>query len=633
VRGTPTLVAAPTASGKTEAAFAPLYQRHVTFGRKQISILYIAPTKALVNDMYERLSAYFTSSASDVVQRYTGDHHGFKDGQGAAVLVSTPEALDSLLLMRAKELTGIRAVVVDELHFLHGTPRGEHLRYLMDRLQAAADAVPHAHKDTFQRIGMTATIADAAAVAKLWLGPAAEVVTNGSPRQIQIDVARIRQAVASGGATEAARAIGSWIQRAGTRKALVFVNTRNIGHTLSVALSAELAGTAWPVHFHMGLFTRAERDRVEEAMRKERFGVCVATSTLEIGIDIGDINVVILAEPPHTVSAFLQRIGRGNRRSDVCRVVCLAENDEKEELYRAIHASAEAGRLDDVREHPRPSVRFQQVLALAWRGVRRERPLTRRNIRRRTGGHDHADLVNDMIETGALQEVGSALILSDAWMDEGDQRRIHSVIVGDAVGAALDARTGEPAITALAPGSAGSTVFVGGQLRPISRGSDGTVYVDDTPARGQRLPLAKFPTGRGRRGLSRAVVWGIAERRGENPAQWHWSGNRLITWGGTDYNRLLTAVLESAGAGHGIAFDDFALVGIQQKDTFRIENVRGAAERLQAAGISADVAESFVQPSRYLRDLSPQLQRQEAIAAVPWLGFFAWLQLCSLRSH
>jgi len=141
VRGTSALISSPTASGKTEAAFAPLYQRHVTFKRQTTSVLYVAPTKALVNDMYERLLGYFGSTGPEAIQRYTGDHHDFHDSHGNFAVLCTPEALDSLHLLHGDRLAGVRAVICDELHLLHGSPRGQQLRGVIARLRSGPDPV------------------------------------------------------------------------------------------------------------------------------------------------------------------------------------------------------------------------------------------------------------------------------------------------------------------------------------------------------------------------------------------------------------------------------------------------------------------------------------------------------------
>src|SRR4029077_15894333 len=92
--------------------------------------------------------------------------------------------------------------------------------------------------------------------------------------------------------------------------------------------------------------------------------------TLEVGIDIGDIDAIGLIDVPHTVNSFLQRIGRGNRRSETCRVMALDSEDGSAELYRALLEWARTGELDDWHDYDRASVRFQQLLSLSWRAAR-----------------------------------------------------------------------------------------------------------------------------------------------------------------------------------------------------------------------------------------------------------------------
>ena len=135
----------------------PLYQRHVSFRRNRLSTLYIAPTKALANDIFERLDSYLGIRSPRRVTRYTGDRHEFGDPEGLFCLIVTLEALDSLQLLRPEALAGVRAVVVDEIHLLHGAPRGQRPRFVLDRVRGASDPPVHP-RDAFQVVGMTATI-------------------------------------------------------------------------------------------------------------------------------------------------------------------------------------------------------------------------------------------------------------------------------------------------------------------------------------------------------------------------------------------------------------------------------------------------------------------------------------------
>ena len=378
VRGRSTLLAAPTASGKTEAAITPLYQRHVSFRRNRLSTLYIAPTKALANDIFERLDSYLGVRSPGCVTRYTGDRHDFGDAEGLFCLIVTPEALDSLQLVRPEALAGIRAVVVDEIHLLHGAPRGQQLRFVLDRVRGASDPSIHP-RDAFQVVGMTATIDRLEEVRDLWLGPDGVLVRHGAPREISLELLDIEAGAQPGDdqAGKSARALAQWLRTSETPKVLVFDNTRNGAHALAAALDRELRVVfgnekAPPLHLHLGVLSATERERVESAMKTDRGGVCVATSTLEIGIDIGDIDAVVLATPPGNVGSYLQRIGRGNRRSGLCRVLALYSGLDGAAMHHALLDCARRGELDDIHEYDRPSVRFQQVLSQAWLATRNE---------------------------------------------------------------------------------------------------------------------------------------------------------------------------------------------------------------------------------------------------------------------
>jgi ATP-dependent Lhr-like helicase len=211
-RGQSATLAAPTASGKTEAAIAPLYQRHISFKRERLSTLYIAPTKALANDIFERLEADLGIRSPGCVTRYTGNRHDFRDDKGRFCMIVTPEALDSLQLMRPAALAGVRAAVIDEIHLLHGAPRGQQLRFVLDRVRAGA-VPPKDARDAFQFASQ----------------PGDSI------------------------ATKSARALARWLRHSGPPKVLVFDNTRNGAHALAAALDFELgaafgADGAPPLH-------------------------------------------------------------------------------------------------------------------------------------------------------------------------------------------------------------------------------------------------------------------------------------------------------------------------------------------------------------------------------------------------
>ena len=642
VKGRPTLLAAPTASGKTEAAITPLYQRHLSFKRERLSTIYVAPTKALANDIFERLDSYLAVRAPGCVTRYTGDRHDFVTADDMFCLIVTPEALDSLQLTRPEALSGVRAVVVDEIHLLHGAPRGQQLRFVIDRMRAAASPPRHP-QDQFQVVGMTATIDRLEEVRDLWLGPDGALVRHGTAREIALQLFDVSDTAMPGDdwAAKCARALATWLATSGTPKVLVFENTRNGAHALAAALHGALEGVfgseAPPLHLHMGVLSATERERVELAMKTERAGVCVATSTLEIGIDIGDVDAVVLAAAPGTVGSYLQRIGRGNRRSDVCRVLALYEGPGGAAMHEALVDCARRGDLDDVHEYDRPSVHFQQVLSEAWFATRNEDGLEPKDLARRTGGHSHAEVLADMLETGALIRGRGVVVPSDDLIEEADERRIHSVIVGGSGLPVLDARTGEVLTQVSDRGQAGGLMFVGGGFRSLRDARQGPMHLEGRAPAG-RGALAQLPKTRGAKGLSRPVVWALARQDGVDPSCWTWKGGRWTTHGGGAFNSLLAAVLAHRFAPDAWRADDFGVdgpdPGAVRPPPLSMEEVLEATHAAAADPIALGaLANKFVQASRYRNRLSPRLKAKEARASLPVPAFLRWLETCRLADQ
>lgn len=621
VRGHDVLFASPTASGKTEAAVAPLYQRHVSFRRSILSTVYVAPTKALVNDLYERLVAYLGTRQEGLIARYTGDRHELRSAVGVFCVLATPEALDSLQLRHPKLLAGVRCVVVDEIHLLHGQPRGQQLRHVIARLRRAA-VPPTSARDAFHVVGMTATLDDMAGVAGLWLGDAAKVVSHGAPRDLDLQLLDVRGDADPD--TQRAQALAKWLEAAGSEKVLVFANSRNGAHALAAQLHRELEGTRWPVHLHFGALAATDRERVEHEMRVRRYGVCVATSTLEIGIDIGDVDAVVLSDPPRSVSGFLQRIGRGNRRTGTCRVVAFRESEQDERLFRALVDCGRRGELDDVHEYDRPSVRFQQVLSLCWRATREDRPLSIAALAAEADTGEHVTAVRDMLETGCLADVRGALIPCDRLMDEADAGRIHTVISGRVGTPVIDMRTGKPAIRDADESTAGGAVFHGGSMRRLVAAPGGGTYLGGQASRSHSL--ARIRATGPAAPVSRSIVWGLARQGGFDPARWQLGGAELVTWGGATFNTLLAALFTRAAPKRRFSATPEAVLGPVQSLDVSLARVREMAATAEHSGdLPLDVAVKFTNPSRFIVELSNELAATEKRRSVPWESFRRWL--------
>ena len=629
VKGNKVLFAAPTASGKTEAVVAPLYQRHVSFRRRSLSTVYVAPTKALVNDLYERLVGYLGTRYPGAVARYTGDRHELNAISGVFCVLVTPEALDSLQLRRPEMLAGVRAVIVDEIHLLHGRARGQQLRHVIDRIERAA-ARDVSIRDGFQVIGMTATLDNMESVARIWLGDGAKILSHGSPRDIDLRFVDIGSDVDMPSDVNVdpvlvkARSLARWIADAGAEKILVFANSRNGAHALAARLHGALAGTRWPVHLHFGALAASERERVEDDMRTKRYGVCVATMTLEIGIDIGDIDTIVLSDPPGSVSGFLQRIGRGNRRTGICRVLAFRGSAEDELMMHALVDCGRRGDLDDVHEYDRPSVRFQQILSLCWRATRQDRTLSVASLSAEAGTNEHAPVINDMFATGCLSNIRGALVPCDRLMDDADAGRIHTVITGRQGAAVVDIRTGKTAMHDADRTSAGGAIFLRGSLRRLLIGPEGGTFLGDEASRAQ--PLARIKgTGPGL-SMSRSIIWGLARQKGLDPTCWRLEGARLVTWGGEEFNTLLAALFAQQFPGRQFDVSPELLDGPVLELDVSIGLVRELAIETERKGnLPLDVAAKFTNPSRFFGELSNDLAAVERRQSVPWAPFHRWL--------
>jgi ATP-dependent Lhr-like helicase len=377
-RGRDVLVGAPTASGKTEAVMAPVLERELRHLEREekrrsesaLAVLVITPTRALARDLHRRLEGPVEQCGLSVGVK-TGDTSSLNYSDLPAVLTTTPESLDSLLCRHPKKLRDVSALILDELHLLDGSARGDQLQCLLRRcrqLQASED---------LQICGASATLADGERLARTYLAGDGLFLTPASGRDggASCDASSDHRSIDAelvGASTveHAAEVIADTFRRGDARKLLVFANARSQVESLTAQL-AEYPLLSDRVVSHHGSLSRAERLRAEKQLRDAPAGVCVATMTLEVGIDIGDVDRAILVGSPPDVSSLLQRIGRSNRRDDVTRVTCLYSSEfEKLRLTHLLECAAE-GELFEEPVPFRPTVVPQQALSLMFQNPNR----------------------------------------------------------------------------------------------------------------------------------------------------------------------------------------------------------------------------------------------------------------------
>jgi ATP-dependent Lhr-like helicase len=361
------LILAPTAGGKTEAAFLPVLSRMLTEGWRGLGVLYICPIKALLNNLDARLSRYCT-----LLGRRSALWHGdVTAGRKKTVLrdppdclLTTPESLEVLLVspkVNARALFGeLRAVIVDEVHAFAGDDRGWHLLGVLSRIGRLCGR-------EFQRLGLSATVGNPEELLD-WLAG-----TCGGPRQVclppEATTAAAEVRLDHVGSLHNAAVVISRLHRG--EKRLVFVDSRSRAEQLGRELRS-LEVTTFVTHSSL---SQDERRRAEEAFASRDDCVIVATSVLELGVDVGDLHRVIQIDAPATVSSFLQRMGRTGRRPGTARN-CLFLATDDDSLLRAAGLIElwSGGYVEPVVPPPEPyHILAQQLMALCLqeRGVGR----------------------------------------------------------------------------------------------------------------------------------------------------------------------------------------------------------------------------------------------------------------------
>ena len=353
------LLIAPTAGGKTEAAVLPLLSRMLAEEWRGLGVLYICPIKALLNNLEPRLSAL-----AGMVGRRVGVWHG-DVGTGERsraqreppdILLTTPESLEGILIGSRRDhrrlLDSVRCVIVDELHAFAGDDRGWHLLALLERLHALGAPV-------HQRIGLSATVGDPAALLEWLAGPA-----GGQAALVQVPAPAAQADITIDHVGSMANAALIISRLHVGEKRLVFCDSRAKVEELALALRA-LEVDVFVSHAALSADTRRQ---AEQAFAQRHNCVIVATSTLELGLDVGDLDRVIQIDAPGSVASFLQRLGRTGRRPGSMRnMLFLATTGEGLLQAMAIDQLSRKGYVEPVQPPPLPGhLLVQQLFALIF---------------------------------------------------------------------------------------------------------------------------------------------------------------------------------------------------------------------------------------------------------------------------
>ena len=352
------VILAPTAGGKTEAAFFPLASRMLAEDWQGLSLLYICPIRALLNSLETRLQRY----CSLLGRRVALWHGDVKPGARRAILreppdclLTTPESLELMLVSEridpAALFARLQAVIIDELHAFAGDDRGWHLLSVLERITALAGR-------ELQRVGLSATVGNPEQLLD-WLAGSCNgerfVYRPPDQEQAPADVKLDHVGTIANAALVISR-----LHRG--EKRLVFTDSR----ARAEQLGAELRKLGVETFVTHSSLSHQQRREAEAAFASRSNCVIVATSVLELGIDVGDLDRVIQIDAPATVSSFLQRMGRTGRRPGTQRnCLFLATSEDAVLRAAALIELFQQGYVEPIEPPAEPwHILAQQIMAL-----------------------------------------------------------------------------------------------------------------------------------------------------------------------------------------------------------------------------------------------------------------------------
>ena len=340
------LIIAPTGSGKTECATIPVFSKIKS--RKipnKIKALYVTPLRALNRDVFKRIIRYAENEELKIEIRH-GDTSQSNRKRIADnppdILITTPETLVNLLSQKKHldALSDLEWIIVDEVHELLASERGSQLCLSLERLQIKT-------KNEIHRIGLSATVGNPEDAGRFLVGTERkfELIHDTSLRNYDVDVVFV-----DGIMDDVATEIIEYVKKEQiTSPVLLFTNSRGESERLSSILKQK---TLLNVELHHGSLSRQVREETEDILREGKSGIVVCTSSLELGLDIGSVELVIHYGSPRQVSKFMQRIGRSKHsKGDSARGLIITENPDDEFEIQAIIERIKEGSIEEQKIH------------------------------------------------------------------------------------------------------------------------------------------------------------------------------------------------------------------------------------------------------------------------------------------
>ncbi len=319
------MVIAPTGSGKTETAVIPIFAR-VAKSKKQdkIKILYVTPLRALNRDVFKRIIHYAETEGLRIEVRHGDTSQSMRRKINLSppdILITTPETIIILLTQvgMLKALDELEWIVLDEVHELLGNERGAQLSLSLERLQANT-------KYPITRVGLSATVGNIGEAAKFVVGTKRKcrIIEDHSIRKYDVEVKYIEGTI-----TDVVDHIIDYVTKNyPSSPVLLFTNTRGESEYLASVLKER---SSLAIELHHGSLSQQVREETEETLKEGKPGIVVCTSSLELGLDIGSVELVIHYGSPRQVSKLMQRIGRSRHtRGSSAKGLIVTNNPDDE---------------------------------------------------------------------------------------------------------------------------------------------------------------------------------------------------------------------------------------------------------------------------------------------------------------
>ncbi len=340
------LIIAPTGSGKTECSVIPIFSL-VSESQKtgKIKVLYITPLRALNRDVFRRITRYAENEKLSIEIRHGDTSQSMRrkiTNQPPDVLITTPETLVILLTQQKMldALSELEWIVIDEVHELLASERGSQLSLSLERLQLNS-------KYEISRIGLSATVGNPKEAAKFLVGTRRKcnIIQDTSVRKYDVEIKYV-----PGSISDVANSIIEYVTNLQIDSpVLLFTNTRGEAEFLASILREK---SSINIELHHGSLSKQVREETEGLLREGKSGIVVCTSSLELGLDIGSVDLVIHYGSPRQVSKFVQRIGRSrHNRDSSAKGLIITNNPDDEFEANAILERIKDGSIEEQKIH------------------------------------------------------------------------------------------------------------------------------------------------------------------------------------------------------------------------------------------------------------------------------------------